>query len=166
MTVIERLAARAAIGDVLARFARGVDRRDWDLVRSAYHPGAFDDHGDYKGDINGLVDVLVRRHATLRRSFHFLGNCLIEFADDTTAHVETYVRVIQSSPGADDTITNGACRYVDRFEERVGEWRIVHRTVVPESCWVAQELPLSGNWAQPRRDRSDPLYTSSGPAHA
>ena len=40
--MIRRLADRQAIEDTIARYARGVDRRDWDLVRSTYHPDATD----------------------------------------------------------------------------------------------------------------------------
>jgi hypothetical protein len=36
-----------AIRDLLLRYARGIDRRDLDLVRSCYHADAVDEHGSY-----------------------------------------------------------------------------------------------------------------------
>ena len=47
-----RLRDRHEIQECLFRYVRGVDRRNWDLVRSAYHPDAYDDHGNYKGNID------------------------------------------------------------------------------------------------------------------
>ncbi|GAB3176747.1 nuclear transport factor 2 family protein [Streptomyces incanus] len=35
---LQRLVDRKEIQDALARYARGVDRGDWELVRSAYPP--------------------------------------------------------------------------------------------------------------------------------
>ena len=46
---LEELQARTAIEDCLKRFARAVDRQDWKAAREAYHDGAFDDHGFFKG---------------------------------------------------------------------------------------------------------------------
>ena len=37
---VDDLVARERIRDVIHRYARGVDRRDYELVRSCYHPGA------------------------------------------------------------------------------------------------------------------------------
>ena len=43
-----RLEDRFQIEQVMRRWARAVDRRDWALVREVFHPGAIDDHGMYK----------------------------------------------------------------------------------------------------------------------
>ena len=53
-----RLGDEQAIRDVLARYWRGIDRRDPELVLGTYHPGAYDDHGYYKGPVEGFVDSL------------------------------------------------------------------------------------------------------------
>ena len=37
---LQHLADRVEIQDCLLRYARGVDRGDWGLVRSTYHPDA------------------------------------------------------------------------------------------------------------------------------
>ena len=44
------LIAREQIRDVVYRYARGVDRRDFALVRGCYHPDATDDHGRFVGN--------------------------------------------------------------------------------------------------------------------
>ena len=37
---LQRLADRMAIQDCLHRYARGIDRRHWDFLQSAFPPGA------------------------------------------------------------------------------------------------------------------------------
>ena len=76
-----RLEDRFRIEQVMRRWCRAVDRRDWALVRSVFHPGAIDDHGMYKGDIDGLIEWLEARHQCITMSMHVLGNVFIEFAD-------------------------------------------------------------------------------------
>src|SRR5215210_6467344 len=65
---IRRLIDRAGIQDLMARYARSVDRRDWDAVRSTFHPDAHDDHGDYKGDVDGFITWVSERHAKISQS--------------------------------------------------------------------------------------------------
>ena len=54
---LQRLIDKDEIRDLISRYARGVDRADWDLVRDTYHPDATDDHGDYKGEWEGLSSL-------------------------------------------------------------------------------------------------------------
>src|SRR5579862_8540086 len=73
---LQRLIDQAEIRDVMCRYARGVDRGDWALLRSTYHPDAYDDHVGYKGPVDGLIEWLDERFADVDNSVHFLGNCL------------------------------------------------------------------------------------------
>ena len=56
---VSHLEAASEIYDCMMRYARGVDRRDHDLLRSAYRDGAVDDHVGFVGD--RYVDRLERR---------------------------------------------------------------------------------------------------------
>jgi hypothetical protein len=173
---LQRLLDKQAIRDVLARYARGVDRRDWNLIRAAFHPDARDDHGAYRGDVEGLIKWVERRHASIDQSMHFLGNCLVEFADDDRALVETcYVAFLRLGPDAHesrrmllgdaseagDTDLAVLGRYIDRFERRDGDWRIARRINVYEGTRAQAVRDPSRDpqhdWAT--RDRSDKLYT-------
>ena len=169
---VQRLVDKDEIRDAMSRYARGVDRGDWALVRSTYHPDAIDEHGDFKGSIDGLIEWLDQRFAGCDNSMHFLGNSLIEFAGPDCALVETYfVSRRLRAPVGDECQTAGSrdamCReawgrYVDRFERRDGEWRAAHRTVVLEAS--STSLALGGARTSPltwgRRDRSDRLYAA------
>ena len=52
---LRRLLDEEAIKKVHLRYCRGIDRRDWELLRSCYHPDALDDHGDYVGGVDGFI---------------------------------------------------------------------------------------------------------------
>jgi hypothetical protein len=167
---LQRLLDKDAIQDALCRYARGVDRGDWELLRSTYHPDAIDEHGDFKGSVDGLIEWLDKRFAGVDNSTHFLGNCLIEFASLDLALVETYFVSRRMRPPVGDECKaagpgDAMCRevwgrYVDRFERRDGEWRVACRTVVLEASSTA--LALGGARNSPltwgRRDRTDPVY--------
>ena len=124
---LEELEARTAIEDALKRFARAVDRQDWKAARELYHPDAFDDHGFVKAAPDPLIEHIAKLHVDQEHSMHFNTNVLIEFSSRDKAFVETYVLVLQRFPGRRVT---AAARYLDRFECRAGDWRVVHRTLV------------------------------------
>lgn len=179
---LRRLLDKEAIRTVLSSYCRGVDRRDWDLVRSAYHPDAYDDHGSFKGARDQLLQWLERRHGQgIEQSQHVLGQCHIDFLDQDTAVAETYCRVIQRYTaeaqetramwGDSDAIDANArivveipCRYIDRLERRNDAWAIVNRTVVIEDLQVAKVKPLSlgPEWTMAQRDRTDTLWKELG----
>lgn len=93
---LQRLIDKDEIRDLLSRYARGVDRADWDGVRETYHKDAYDDHGDYKGGIDGFIEFGRSRTGGATQVMHFLGECLIEFASPAVAIVETYFMTVAS----------------------------------------------------------------------
>lgn len=172
------IAARMEIAHVMNRWCRAVDRCDWSAIRDVFHSDGYDDHGIYKGSVDGLISWLQERHRTITRSMHLTGNMLIEFADESNALVETYSFALQrySTDGADTrkTIAGGAelgdqefdmlisGRYVDHFQKRAKRWRISKRHVVFDN---SQMLPVPANgpklgddWFISTRDKSDPLW--------
>jgi ketosteroid isomerase-like protein len=138
VSFLEELEARTAIEDSLKRFARAVDRQDWKAARQAYHDDAFDDHGFFKGPPDQFLAHIEKMHVHQDHSMHFNTNVLIEFESPERAFVETYVLVLQRYRAAAPNVPPGvaglrniaSARYLDRFEERNGEWRVVHRTLV------------------------------------
>jgi len=175
---MQDLLAREKIRHAVQRYCRGVDRREWTLVAASYHPDAFDDHGGYKGDVPGLLEWLERRHAVIEQSMHFLGNCMVDFLSPITAIAETYCMVYQrygeearetiqtwlgdeQLPPGKRLMAELLCRYVDRFEQRDGDWRIARRTVVMEEVKVSAEpVRLRPGYALATRDHSDALWSA------
>ncbi len=158
---MQELLDKQAIHEALMRYARGVDRGDAELICSAYHPDAVDEHGvaDYTGLTVG--PAIVELMASAPMSMHHITNYSITLHDDDTAGCESYFTVWQSHQvdGREATL-HALGRYVDRFEKRDGEWRIAHRLVIVEHTSV---LPLDAS-APPSapgrgsRDRDDPSY--------
>ncbi len=168
---VQQLVDREEIRDLMARYARGVDRADWDAVRAVYHKDAFDDHGDFKGDVEGFIAFARARVGPLPQCMHFLGNCLIEFASDSVAAVETYFmtahtldalgqKAYGAGDGSEPVQLSSYGRYVDRVERRGGPWLIAHRVVVFEATrvHVGTAPPIKPEWAQLRRGSDDPVY--------
>ena len=169
---LQDLVAQLDIRDVLARYTRGIDRMDPDLVRSTYHADAHDDHGASQGDLDGFIAWFQEALSYFDSTMHFLGNQLIELdpTDGDVAHAESYCVAYhrrrarertdgQEAEAGHDLVT--ALRYVDRMERRDGEWRIADRKCVFD--WTRRD-PIVGEWEhgpevlQGRRDHGDPVY--------
>jgi hypothetical protein len=159
---LAELRDRAQIAELLARYCRGVDRKDFALMRSVYHDDAEDRHGGYNGDPDGVVAWVRERHERVEQSMHFLGTSIVEL-DGDRAFGETYCVVHQRvlpEEGAALRLTVG-CRYVDRFERRDGRWGIASRVVAyewwrEESC--DGERDFGPEWTRSLRSRDDVLY--------
>lgn len=136
MDPVQKLVAESAIRACLAAYCRGVDRRDMDLVRSAFHDDAWDDHGNaYQGGPDGFVEFVRERMSAYLSTMHALHQSLFEFESDTSAQVETYCLALHrfGEPSGRLMARNLGVRYIDRFENRHGSWRITRRTVVVDS---------------------------------
>src|SRR4051794_20033968 len=158
-TFLEELEARTAIEDCLKRFARAVDRQDWEAARQAYHDGAFDDHGFFKGAPDAFLAHIAKLHEQQDHSMHFNSNVLIEFQAKDRAFVETYVLVLQRFR---DRRVTASARYLDRFEKRNGEWRVAHRTLVFGDT-VAEPMHepvrFPPEFTEQKHSMDDPLYS-------
>ncbi|MEM8705935.1 MAG: nuclear transport factor 2 family protein [Actinomycetota bacterium] len=130
-----RLAAlvdRAEIIDVVHRYARGVDRRDWELVRSCYHPDATDHHGGFSGSVDeylAWVEDLTGRYSATQ---HLVAGVLVDLAGDIAAAETNGVAIHRSDDPAPHLNLVTGFRYLDRFERRDGRWAIAERTAIGE----------------------------------
>jgi 3-phenylpropionate/cinnamic acid dioxygenase small subunit len=164
------------IEQVLFRYARGVDRKDWDLVRSTYHPDAIDTHGSYEGGVDGFIEHLIQRHDNIEQSMHLITNVIVEFDKVDSALVESYficyqrlksAEEVEKAINAADVQPNETLqiavvgRYLDRFEMREGSWRIARRKVAFDVL-ETHPTPLGGGLDATllisRRDRDDVLF--------
>jgi ketosteroid isomerase-like protein len=168
---VEELIDKQNILEVLYRYCRAVDRRDWELLKSVYYEDAIDDHGVFSGRGWDFVEFSKSLTATMGPTTHTIGNHLIELEGDV-AYCESYLTAyhcdIPNSQGELIDMALGA-RYQDRFEKRDGEWRIANRRVIFD--WN-QNLPTSARWEGPmyqafrprgRCDATDPSYERLGP---
>jgi hypothetical protein len=126
------LSDREAIREVANRYAHGVDRLDGEWMKSAYWPDATDDHGVFVGNAWDFVDRCMGSHGRWRSTMHSTMNHQIEIEPgSTTARGELY-NVSHLFRADSPTLETWYGRYLDRYEKRGDEWRIIHRVCVHE----------------------------------
>jgi ketosteroid isomerase-like protein len=163
---MERALDQLEIRDVIYRYCRGIDRRDFELVRSCYHPDAIDDHGNFCGGRDEFVTYVSTRLVRFERTMHVIGNVLIEPVGDQAraeSYIVAYHRLAGEADGPARDLIVGL-RYVDDFERRDGEWRIAARMCVFE--WSRVD-PVADGWTVSaaatfgRTDGTDPVFAPS-----
>lgn len=160
---VRQLVDRAEIQDCILRYARGMDRRDRALLRSAYHDDAIDDHVGFVGAIEDFIDWAFAYHSTQTRYQHYLLNHTVDLRGDE-AHAETYYLFVGTDREPANHMTLSGGRYVDRLERRKGRWAIVDRVCVVEwnaessSLITDQVLAMLTDVKLAAHDRTDPSY--------
>jgi hypothetical protein len=160
-----RTSDREAIHNTLVRYCRGVDRGDADLILSCYHPEGIEDHGPFYGSASDFVaHVCVPSFDLYASMMHLIANEYVEFDGPDEANTETYIiahmRRLEDDRNVLETF---AGRYIDRFERRDQEWRIVRRVLVYE--WADSKVladgfpPELGSFEHGHRFDSDIAYT-------
>lgn len=128
--LLAEMVEKERIREVIARFARGIDRNDVEMVRSCFHPDGTFDHGRLsQGSVEGFLTQM--ESWPFLWTQHHLAQTMYELHGDV-AFTETYCMAYHrwpadgTSPERDMTI---GLRYLDRFEKREGDWKIVHRVL-------------------------------------
>jgi hypothetical protein len=153
--LIDELLAKQEIADAMARYARGIDRRDEELVRSAYHEDSVDEHGwGFTGPGWGLA-AATRMDGTgfpvdWLTTTHFLGQSLVEVDGDeavSETYFISYTRINGDDGKPADIAISG--RYVDRWERRENGFKVAYRRVIYD--WVRTD-PVATMWPGPDHD--------------
>jgi len=159
---VQGLLDKQAIREVVFRYFRGLDRGDAALIASVYHPDAVDEHGGgktFRGADIGPGILEYSRELHVAQGSHHITNQTIELDGDTAASESYFFGFMLTSHEGQDHTLQVAGRYLDRLERRNGEWKIVHRVVVPELAgqvpglmWLGQRLSYDAS------DATDPSY--------
>lgn len=162
---LDELKAKSSIEDCLLRFARSIDRKDWDEALLSYHEDAFDDHGFFKGAPDKFIETLKKTHENQDHSMHLCTNILIDFNSTSSALVESYIIAIQRFlPDAENTYgarNIGIARYLDHFELRNGHWRVSKRVLVLGDLIkssIAAPLNFPAGFEVQKHGKNDILY--------
>jgi hypothetical protein len=160
---IQELLDKQAITEVIYRYGRSMDRLDRELGLSVFWPEATADYDKqmYQGSGSGFVDMVMEAHPNFSAHSHQFSNIVINVYGDS-ATSETYgdvtLRRIDETGRCIDIRNLG--RYVDRWERRAGEWRIIARIYLHD---FDQTGPSAGDFATTgRRDRLDASYFPDG----
>lgn len=158
----EELCAVEACREAARRYSHGVDRLDGDAMKSAYWPDGTDDHGTFVGNAHEFVDHCMATHGRWAFTMHNIFNHIVELdTDGSHARGEVYnVSVLQRADTGEMDLWFG--RYLDRYERRGDEWRILHRVCVHEGdrtapagtpMRMAAELFRQGSFDRPSSGR-------------
>lgn len=139
MELAEKLWAHEQIRARLHLYCKGIDRRDWALVRSCFADDHHHNHGAFVGSPDDFVKGATQILAAIPATHHTVGNMHIDLAPDglsaeTEANFVAYHRIEAGHHEGTPIPTGGkamdwtvAGRYCDRMEVRDGVWLIVRR---------------------------------------
>lgn len=139
----QEVSDRIEIGDLLTRYTRAIDTRDYDLLDTCFLPDAHVDYTSSGGIAGAYPEVrawLEKALAPFDKMVHFIGNSTVELRGDE-ARTRTYVVNPMSLPsprGAQRAFTVWA-HYVDRIVRTPGGWRIAER--IEEQVLMEGGLP-------------------------
>jgi len=190
---VQVLIDRQEIEQVLKLYCRAIDRMDLELLKSIYHPEGTDDHGSFSGNAQEFaVFIMANLRDMIIDGMHTVTHCTIDvqgkFATSEAYYWayqrcpggrekvasffgETYTRAMQQRgtlEGDHDYFCGG--RYIDLFEKRNGQWKILRRKITNE--WGAiqptSRITTEGHVAAfnlpGRRDKQDPVYLNQVPS--
>ena len=119
-----------AIRDVIDRYAIGLDRRDWELVRTCFTADCVADYGRTGRwtDRETLIDALDEIHRDIGPTLHRLSNHYIE-VDGDAARATTYLDAVLKVEHPDFDLVHVIGTYHDELTRGSDEWLISSRRV-------------------------------------
>jgi hypothetical protein len=140
--VVRRLADEADVARVMLQYARGLDHREFDLVRACFAPGAQVEGSSFSGPVETYLPNLLEGVLRFGRTMHFVGNQWVE-VDGDRARTESYAIAhhFVDAAGEVESIIMGV-RYHDELARQPdGRWLITARHV--DADWRRFGEPLS-----------------------
>jgi 3-phenylpropionate/cinnamic acid dioxygenase small subunit len=130
------------IGEVLVRYATGIDAKDWPLFRTCFTDDVRADYGDI-GVWNGVDEIteyMTTTHARMPRTNHMMSNFSIT-VDGDHAKATSYVHVVLVLAEAPLMWIDGVGQYADELVRSDDDWRIRQR-VYSTSRLIASDPAL------------------------
>jgi hypothetical protein len=163
----DRVADYLKIHHALMRYVHGVDRSDLKVLQSAFWEDGTCNYSGQDEPAHVWAQNTLTSLGSMERTHHAVANFLIDFTGPDTAVVETYctgyhLLYVGEEPALTDMVAGG--RYLDKFEKRGTQWRILSRYYVMD--WNTN-VPASRQGKDGRFERlnkgarmpDDPYYT-------
>ena len=131
---LQAVGDKLEIGEQLARYARGVDTKDWDLWRSVFTDDAIVDYsqsGVMCGSRDEVSAFLAEAFATIPWATHHITNVEIDL-DGDTARVRAMFYNPMQIPGVEGSSSTGGY-YHHEFVRTVEGWKSRH--LIEEPVW-------------------------------
>jgi len=126
MELVQQVADRQALTELVALYCRAVDRRDFALLEQLYHPEAVHDHGGlFRGSREEFLAFLARSMGDVV-THHFVGNALFALdGDRAEGEVYTINYHVIGTDERRDYVAGG--RYLDQYQRHAGRWVFMKR---------------------------------------
>ena len=122
------------IGELLARYARGVDTRDWDLWKAVFTPDAILDYSSAGIPVGSRDDTAALFEAALEAvpmTMHFISNIEVEIDGDTATARAMFYNPMQL-PGMEGQSYCGGY-YTHHLVRTAQGWKSEH--LIEENVW-------------------------------
>lgn len=124
--------AKEEIRELALLYCRGVDRKDYDLLRTLYTRDGTDSHGrHFNGPANEYVDFLEKSLVPACAIAHYVCNHLVEVHGEEAegeVYALGYLHVLDGKGGMREVLDG--VRYLDRYRKEDGRWRFASRNVM------------------------------------
>jgi len=162
---LQQLIDKQALHELVLRYCRACDRRDFVQLRALYHDDAIDDHGAmFRGTADEYLAWLPGVMANFEATVHSVANALFVLGGDA-AQGEIYTVAYHRThpPQPQDVVIGG--RYLDHYERRDGQWKFKRRALALDWCRVAPVdaaayRQFAAGAPPGRADHEDPSYVA------
>jgi len=127
---VDQLIAIEACREASRRYSYGVDRLDVAVMKSAYWSDGTDDHGVFVGNAWDFCDRVVGSHDVWEWTMHTTSNHRVEIDTDAEHARGEALTVAYLFHRGERRLSTFYGRYLDSYERRNDEWRILHRVCV------------------------------------
>jgi SnoaL-like domain len=159
---VDEAVARSALSHLVAAYGHGIDRRDYALVASLYHPDAIDDHSPYfcgpAADYVAWLPSMMRNWSAT--SHVMLSSLFIMEGDHAQGEISARAWHL-TADGKREFIAWG--RYADHYERREGVWKFLKRSFILDHV---EDVPVredddfgTGGVDRGQAGAHDPCYT-------
>ncbi|MFV8315224.1 nuclear transport factor 2 family protein [Mycobacterium sp. 23] len=138
-----------ALNKLVQAYCRAVDRGDLETLRDLYHDDAQDEHGAFSsGPVADFIQTLAESRRFIRSMQHHVTTTNFavsgSYAEGEIYSIATHTIAIGA--GDSDVVIGG--RYLDKYEKRLGVWKIAERQIVTD--WVQVNDPsIAGSFSHP-----------------
>lgn len=140
---IRELSDRIQIQDLLVRYTRAIDTKDWELLDTCFLPDAEVDYtatGGIKGSYPEVRAWLAKALAPFPITVHYITNSQVELdGDRARARTLVFNPMFFANPDGSLHDFNVGATYVDELVWTDDGWRIAKRT--EEACFMQGQLP-------------------------
>lgn len=136
-TEVQELKDREAIREMIHRYCQAVDRCDLGMLKSCYWEDGYDDHGFFAGNAHEFAEYVIPCLEKVDSSMHSITNTRFKFDGDRCACASQWAVThrLAHDGGFTDFLHQG--RYLDVWEKREGEWKLLHRVIAGDlDRWV------------------------------